>query len=31
MGYSIDGGFAEYAVAYGRCMVKVPVPAARER
>jgi propanol-preferring alcohol dehydrogenase len=24
MGYSIDGGFAEYAVAYGRYVVKVP-------
>jgi propanol-preferring alcohol dehydrogenase len=25
MGYSIDGGFAEYAKAYGRYVVKVPV------
>jgi alcohol dehydrogenase, propanol-preferring len=24
MGYSIDGGFAEYATAYGRYVVKVP-------
>lgn len=24
MGYSIDGGFGEYAVAYGRYVVKVP-------
>jgi alcohol dehydrogenase, propanol-preferring len=25
MGYSIDGGFGEYATAYGRYVVKVPV------
>src|SRR3712207_8047761 len=24
MGYSIDGGFGEYAVAYGRYVVRVP-------
>src|SRR5581483_6250466 len=24
MGYSIDGGFGEYATAYGRYVVKVP-------